>query len=38
MVAHGGEIPTRKAYARRHVAHAAVRCDQNQESVKSLRL
>ena len=24
MVAHGGESPTRKANARRHVAHAAV--------------
>lgn len=25
MVAHGGENPTRKANARRHVAHATVR-------------
>jgi len=25
MVAHGGESPTRKANARRHVVHAAVR-------------
>jgi hypothetical protein len=25
MVAHGGESPTRKANARRHVAHATIR-------------
>jgi hypothetical protein len=28
MDAHGGESPTRKANARRHVAHATVRRDQ----------
>ena len=30
MVAHGGESPTRKANARRHVAHAAVPCNKEE--------
>jgi hypothetical protein len=34
MVAHGGENPTHKAYARRHVAHARVLINKKRKKYK----
>ena len=35
MVAHGGENPTRKANARRHVVHANVMCNLNRHDTSN---
>lgn len=38
MVAHGGESPTRKANARRHVAHAVVSGNINRQFSRQNKL